>query len=112
MSWETHYGPLKHALSFVAHDLTLINLGLNVFWTALVSLIVGDGASDGDASSKNFLNSALEFSSIALIAHQLGNTYDVIHLQVSFVLDILDLLSVSGWLLQGLEDKWCGGWHN
>lgn len=92
-------------------DLFIIDLLLNVFRTALVALIVGDGTSDGDASSKNFLDSSFEFSGVALWTHLLGNCDDVVHFQVSFVLDILDFLSVSRWLLQGLEDKWGGGWH-
>ena len=92
-------------------DISTIDLGLDILWAALVSFVVSHSASNGNAGSEDFLDSSLESCSVALDTHLLGNREDIVHFEVSVVLDILGLLSVSGRLFEGFKNKRGRVWH-
>ena len=81
-------------------DLTSINEGVEFLGGLSVN-----SAAEGNTGSDDFLNSSLEFNSHTLGSELLGDVNNVVQLEVSVVLDILLLLSVSGSLLKGLDDK-------
>jgi len=68
-----------------------------------------NGASNGDAGSENFLNSADEMGSVRLDAHLLGDFEDGIHGDLSVVENVLGLLSITCGLLEGSEDERTSG---
>ena len=73
-----------------------------------------DGASKRSAGAKDFLDSSLEGDGkrLLVISHGLCDFEDIVELYVSIVLNVLRLLSISGWLLQGLDDQRSGRWKN
>jgi len=68
-----------------------------------------DGAANGDASSKDLLDSADEISGVGLGAHLPGDLDYLIHGDLAVVNDVLHLLSVSARLLERLDDQRGGG---
>ena len=56
---------------------------------------------DGHAGSEDLLDGAWELGGVALGSHDSGDLDNVVKLEVALVLDVLHLLSVSGWLLEG-----------
>ena len=60
------------------------------------------------ASTQDFQNGTLEFTSQGLGTGLASNIQDLIHAQVTVVLDVLFLLAVTGGLLEGLDDQASG----
>jgi hypothetical protein len=85
--------------SFVDFNLTIVNK-----LTDFLGRFVVNGAPDGDACAYYFLDSALEFLGETLWSELLGDVDNIIDLEVAVVLHVFDLLSVSGALLQCLDD--------
>merc|ERR1719263_948913 len=81
-------------------EITRVNLVLQVNWVATI-----DGAAHSVASSKDLLDGTLELLRTALEAHLASNVNDGGLWQIAGVLDVLRLLTITQWLLQGLDDK-------
>ena len=90
--------------SFLNGDLAFVDFLLNG-----AGVLAVDGASDGAASSEHFLDSSGERLREALGFQKLGNADDLVELQVSVVLSVLLLLSVTWRFLKFFEDKRRGG---
>jgi len=71
-----------------------------------------NGASDGLSSAEDFSDSSGKVSGTGSWSHDSGAADDVIHGNVTVVLDVLDLLSVSDGLLERLDDDRRSGWDN
>ena len=105
---------------YVSRELTALVLSLDGDLTILDSLGDGlsglaiDGATERNAGSKDFFDSTGEGNShgFSVISHGFGNSSDIIELDVSVVRDVLDLLSISATLLEGLNDEWSSGVKN
>lgn len=78
----------------------------------LLSALAVNSASERDSSAENLLDSAGELNSHGLCSHFLSDIDNVVHLEVSVVLHVLLLLSVSGTFLEGLDDERSGGGQN
>ena len=68
-----------------------------------------DGAADRLGCAENLLDAAGELAGHRPGPHGAGGLVDVVHGDVSAVLDVLDLLPVPGGLLEGLDDEGSGG---
>ncbi len=88
-------------------DLAVVDLFLN-----LGGVLAIDGATNGDASSEDFLDGTLEGGRVRLGAHLLSDFNNVIELDLAVVDGVLNLLSVSWWFLEGHKDEGCGGWEH
>ena len=93
---------LKHG-----HSLALDLSGLNCSGHLLSSSSV-DRAAKRAGGSKDLLNGSRELNGEGLVglSHGLGNSENIVELDVSVVLHILGLLSVSASLLEGFDDQW------
>lgn len=80
-------------------NLTRLNLGSHGLGRHSV-----DGAAHRVASTQNFLDSTRQVTSQRLVANLAGNINHSLQRQVTVVLNVLLLLAVTGWLLQGLDD--------
>merc|ERR1740127_171874 len=93
--------PTFSSCSLIRHvEITRVNLALQIDGVAAV-----DGAAHGIASSKNLLDGALELLGAALEAHLATNVDDGGLWQIAGVLDVLRLLTITQWLLQGFDDE-------
>ena len=88
-------------------DLTVVDLGLDS-----AGVFAVDGAADGDGGSENLLDGAGEVGSVGLGAHLLGDFNNVIELDLAVVNGVLNLLSVTWWLLKGLQEEGSSGWEH
>merc|ERR1711953_43105 len=68
-----------------------------------------NGASNRLSCSKDFLDSSGQVLGDGTWPHNTCSAEDVIHGDVTVVLDVLDLLPVTWRLLQGLDDEGSGG---
>ena len=68
-----------------------------------------DGAAERDGSSEDLLDSAGEVDSHGLGSELFGDVDNVVHLDVSVVLHVLLLLSVSGAFLKSLDEEGSSG---
>lgn len=93
--------------SFVNVDFSLINELLDFLGALSVN-----SAAKGNTCSENFLNSAGELNSHTLGSELLSDVNDIVHLEVTVVLDVLLLLSVSWTFLKSLDNKWGSGWED
>lgn len=71
-----------------------------------------DGASDGEARAEDFLDGSDKLLGHGLVSHSSGDVDDGIKGDVSTVLDVLDLLSVSWGFLELLQDQGRGSWND
>ena len=78
----------------------------------LLCALAVNSAAEGDASAEDFLDSAGELNSHGLCSHFLSDIDNVVHLEVSVVLHVLLLLSVSGTFLESLDDERSSGGQN
>ena len=69
-------------------------------------------AASGESSSEDLQNGTLEVLGHGLVSHGLGDGDDLVEWDGLGVLDVLLLLAVSRWLLEGLDDERRGGWDN
>lgn len=90
-----------------AVDLTVVDLVLDLAWVLTI-----DRATNGDACSEDLLDGALELGGVGLWSELLGNLDDLIELHLAVVDWVLDLLSVTWWFLEGLQDQWGSGWED
>ena len=84
-----------------ALDLAGVDLLLNG-----ARVLAVDRTTDRDACSENLLHGALEIGGVGLGSHLLGDLGDVVELEFAVVNDVLSLLPVTWWFLEGLENEW------
>lgn len=85
-------------------NFTEVDFLLDVFGVLAIN-----GAADRDACSKDLLDGANEFSSVGLGAHLLGDFNNLVPGDLAVVSDVLHLLSIPTWLLEGPDDEGGGG---
>lgn len=78
----------------------------------LLGALSVNSASKRNTSAQNFFHCSLEFYCHTLGSKFLCDINNIIHLDVSVVLDVLLLLSVSGSFLESLDDEGSGSGHN
>merc|ERR1711924_99467 len=89
-------------------ELTRVDGRLNI-----AGVLTINSAADRDGGSEHLFDGTSEGGGVRLGAHLLSNFNDVIELDFTAVDDVLNLLSVSWWLLQCLQDEWGGsGQHS
>merc|ERR1712038_2133338 len=88
-------------------DLAIIDLVDDV-----VRVLAVDGAADRLSRAQDLLHHPGELPGHRPGPHHPGSVDDVVQRDVAAVLDVLDLLPVARWLLQGLYDKGCGRRHH
>jgi hypothetical protein len=88
-------------------NLALVNVLRDSLWTTTINL-----AADGEGSAENLLHRTLELAGHGLVPHGARNLDDVVKRNGLGVLDVLLLLAVSRWLLEGLDDERAGGWND
>lgn len=93
----------------VDHTLNLSTLDIitDILRTSSINL-----AAYAERSAQNLLHTTLKLLRQRLESHRPGNLNDLIEGNGLAVLDILLLLSVSGWLLQRLDDERRGRWDD
>jgi hypothetical protein len=75
----------------------------------VVGVLLVNSATNSGAGSEDLQNSSSEGLSEGAGTHDLGNTDDIIEGDVSVVLDVLLLLTISVGLVQSLDDQSSGG---
>ena len=85
-----------------AFDLTVVDGSGDIF-----SALSIDSATKGDTGAQDLLGGTLELDRIGLLcfSHFLCYLEDIVKLNVTVVLHVLGLLSVSSWFFQGLNDQ-------
>ena len=93
----------------LAFDFTIVNVLLEVLW-----LLSVNGAAEGDAGSEDLLAGTVEGDGHGLVglSHGLGDSEDVVELNIAGMSHILGLFSISAWLLEGLDDEWGSRWQD
>ena len=71
-----------------------------------------DSTSNRLSCSEDLFDGSGQFLGHGPGPHDAGSVKDVIHGDVTVVLDVLNLLPVTWGLFQGLDDQGCGGGHN
>jgi hypothetical protein len=92
----------KHTL-----NLASLNLIRDILWALSINL-----ASNRESSSQNLLDGTLKVLSHGLESHGSCNVDDFLQWNRLCVLDVLLLLSVAWWFLEGLDDEGGGGWDD
>ena len=90
----------------LALDLSVVDGGGD-----LLRALAVDGAAERHAGSEDLLAGALELDGHGLVglAHGLGDSNNIIELDIAVVGHVLDLLAVSATLLERLDDQRSGG---
>ena len=77
-----------------------------------LSLLTVNGASDGLGGSEDLLTDTGEVLRHGAGTHHAGSTDNIVQSDVTGVLDVLDLLPVTGRLFEGLDDEGGGRGNN
>lgn len=90
-------------------DLNLAGLDViaDILWASAVNL-----TSDAESSSEDLLDGTLQLLGEGLETHGAGNLNDLIEGDGLAMLDVLLLLAVARWLLEGLDDEGRCGWND
>ena len=88
-------------------NLSVIDLVLDVLGALAIDL-----AADAESSSEDLLDGSLQLLGQRLVSHGPGNLNDLIQRNRLGVLDVLFLLSVTWWLLEGADDEGGSGWND
>jgi hypothetical protein len=89
-----------------------LSLSISDLVDEVVWVLAVNGATDTVASAQELSADAGEVLGHRSLSHGSGGSQNIVPGDVTVVLDVLDLLSVTWWLLEGLDDQGRGAWHN
>ena len=78
----------------------------------VLGILSVNGAAKTAACSEHLEDGSLEVLGVGAGLHGAGNVVDIVPRDVTVVGDVLNLLTVPWRLLEGLNDKGGGRWHN
>jgi len=89
-----------------------LELASSDLFDEIVWVLVVDGATNRVSSSQELTADTAQVLGHGSVLHDPSSTEHIIPSNVTIVADVLDLLSVPRWLLQGLDQQSTGTWHN
>ncbi|KAH3661201.1 hypothetical protein OGAPHI_006608 [Ogataea philodendri] len=103
---------LIYSTLYISSVLWNVNLASVDGFNDSVRVLTSNSASNRLSSTKDLLGNRSEVLTERLFSHGSGNLPDLFKLNVTGVLHVLLLLSVSRWLLQSSDHQRGGRWHN
>jgi len=98
---------LGKGISSLTLNLASLDIVGDGLWAATIDLATGR-----EGSSENLQNGTLKVLGHRLVSHLAGDLNDLIERDRLGVLDVLLLLAVTWWLLEGLDDERRSRWDN